>query len=86
MVRSPPVFRADSPYDDQSRPHRIVVVGGSYGGLAAVLQLLKLVDGRDPSLNLDVRLRQGVEITLIDERDGFCTRFYSSLMSTIENF
>lgn len=56
------------------RPHRVLVVGGAYAGVAAVLTLLDGADGKlatgEPPLP---RLRRRIEVTLIDERDGFCT-------------
>ena len=71
----------DSPQGD--RPHHVVVVGGSYAGLSAIVHLLALADGRklptgdNPLTGLDVRLRRRLDLTLIDERDGFCTpRFF----------
>ncbi|KAK8251051.1 hypothetical protein HDK77DRAFT_507518 [Phyllosticta capitalensis] len=54
------------------RPHRVLVVGGAYAGVAAVLTLLDGADGKlatgEPPLP---RLRRRIEVTLIDERDGF---------------
>ncbi|KAF2138332.1 uncharacterized protein K452DRAFT_234319 [Aplosporella prunicola CBS 121167] len=47
-------------------PHRVVVVGGAYAGMAAVLGLLDGIDG-----GRGRRPRRRVEITLLDERDGF---------------
>ncbi|KAK8168813.1 hypothetical protein BKA80DRAFT_267990 [Phyllosticta citrichinensis] len=54
------------------KPHRVLLVGGAYAGVATVLTLLDGVDGKlatgEPPLP---RLRKRVEVTLIDERDGF---------------
>lgn len=58
--------------------HKIVVVGGAYGGVSAIINLLAMADGKElpyggnPLTGLDVPLKQRLEITLIDERDGFC--------------
>ncbi|KAK7611881.1 hypothetical protein BKA81DRAFT_375608 [Phyllosticta paracitricarpa] len=53
-------------------PHRVLVVGGAYAGVAAVLTLLDGADGKlatgEPPLP---RLRKRIQVTLIDERDGF---------------
>ena len=77
-------MRIDSPQQTiHSRPHHIIVVGGSYGGLATVVSLLALADGKElpnggnPMPGLDTISKQGLRITLIDERDGFCTSYTS---------
>lgn len=58
-------------------PFKVLILGGSYGGLSAALNLIDLAEGR--------AARQGngvvpghdgkvpVDITIVDERDGFCT-------------
>jgi hypothetical protein len=59
-------------------PWRVLIVGGSYAGLAAATNLLDLSEGRvprfNPSLERDTKLgyRIPVEITIVDERDGYC--------------
>ncbi|XP_014551932.1 hypothetical protein COCVIDRAFT_111610 [Bipolaris victoriae FI3] len=60
-----------------SGPHRVLVVGCAYGGISAVLNLLQYSQGRarqsvypGPDFK-GVRSRRGVEITVIDERDGY---------------
>lgn len=59
-------------------PTRILVVGGSYAGLSATVNLLDLgnhVNARYnyPNYTHDAEApRTPVEITLVDERDGFC--------------
>jgi hypothetical protein len=61
-----------------SSSHRILVIGCAYGGISAVVNLLDLSrgQGRDtvyPVSDLkDKKSRNGVEITVIDERDGYC--------------
>lgn len=64
-----------------SGPHRVLVVGCAYGGISAVLNLLEYAQGRarqsvypGPDFK-GARSRRGVEITVIDERDGYCA-FY----------
>ncbi|EOD50310.1 fad nad-binding domain-containing protein [Neofusicoccum parvum] len=60
-------------------PHRVLVVGGAYAGVAAVLGLLNGLDGKPvrpvygqpDSAQPSPRPKRPVEITLIDERDGF---------------
>ncbi|ORY04482.1 hypothetical protein BCR34DRAFT_627057 [Clohesyomyces aquaticus] len=46
-----------------SSPHRVLVVGAAYGGISALLNLLDLSQGKPA--------RNTIEITVIDERDGF---------------
>ncbi|PYI00474.1 FAD/NAD(P)-binding domain-containing protein [Aspergillus sclerotiicarbonarius CBS 121057] len=59
-----------------SRQFRVLVVGGSYGGLSAALTLLDLSHGRVSRFNHtpDAQPPQKqipVQITVVDERDGF---------------
>jgi hypothetical protein len=59
------------------RPTRILIIGGSYGGLAAAVTLLDLFRGKismEPILpnGLDTKMTLPVDIKLVDERDGFC--------------
>ena len=69
---------------------KVLVVGGSYGGLSAALNLQDLCHGRAPRCGpapvegepvdvvegepVDVveRPQCAVDITIVDERDGFC--------------
>lgn len=67
-----------------ARAFRVLVIGGSYGGLAAALTLVDLSRGRVPrfSSNPDVippphRVR--IQITVADERDGYCR--YATVVS-----
>lgn len=71
-------IRIDSPLYSGSQPHRVLVVGGSYGGLTFVSNLLDIVDGKPsrpyhrPIPDFEGRTSErGVEIILLDERDGF---------------
>lgn len=65
------------------RPH-ILVVGGSYGGLSVVANLLNLMKGgtqmSSPELppELENLPKAQPRITILDERDGIC-KFCSSL-------
>ncbi|KKY25846.1 putative fad binding protein [Diplodia seriata] len=62
-----------------AKPHRILVIGGAYAGVAAILGLLNGLDGKpvrpvygDSTSDLpNPRPKAPVEITLVDERDGF---------------
>lgn len=63
-----------------SGPFRVLILGGCYGGLSTALNLLDLSEGR--------AARQGsgvvpghdgkipIEVTIVDERDGFCMYIY----------
>lgn len=76
-----------SVYETESRSAqclaRILVVGGSYGGLAAALNLLDLCQGKASRFTLgeiDSKASEPartikVQITIVDERDGFCENF-----------
>lgn len=60
-----------------TRQFRVLVVGGSYGGLTAALTLLDLSRGRVARFNStpDAQPPQRqlpIQITVVDERDGFC--------------
>ena len=59
-----------------SSPHRILVVGCAYGGIAATVNLLELAKG--------AKSRRGVEVTVIDERDGYCASLISLLAPLAE--
>lgn len=63
-------------------PFRVLILGGSYGGLSAALNLLDLSQHKDPrcgkkieeteSDNLVRTPNTNIDITIVDERDGFC--------------
>ncbi|KAI5291613.1 hypothetical protein KEM54_002890 [Ascosphaera aggregata] len=59
-------------------PAKVLVVGGSYAGLSAIVNLLDLCDGLPPRFTsekdpqVDEEQKAPVEVTLVDERDGFC--------------
>lgn len=58
-------------------PFKVLVLGGSYGGLAAALNLLDLCNGRSSRFAAEPFQpgkfgRVPVDITLVDERDGYC--------------
>lgn len=62
-------------------PFRVLILGGSYGGLSAALNLLDLSQHKDPrcgkkieeteSDNLVRTPNTNIDITIVDERDGF---------------
>ncbi|KAI4647083.1 uncharacterized protein J4E78_009058 [Alternaria triticimaculans] len=60
-----------------SNPNRVLVVGCAYGGISTVVNLLELSQGKarqsvypGPDFK-GARSNRGVEITVIDERDGY---------------
>lgn len=71
------------PESTEAAPFRVLVLGGCYGGLSAALNLVDLAEGR--------AARQGngvipghdgkvpIEVTVVDERDGFCMSSTRSL-------
>lgn len=57
---------------------RVLVAGGSYAGLSVTLNLLDLCNGLSPRFSgtntpTDRSQQTPVEVTIVDERDGFCT-------------
>lgn len=60
-----------------ARSFRVLIVGGSYGGLCTALTLVDLSRGRIPRFSYDRGIeppahRIPVQITVVDERDGYC--------------
>ncbi|KXG46756.1 FAD-dependent pyridine nucleotide-disulfide oxidoreductase [Penicillium griseofulvum] len=61
---------------EEQPPFKVLIIGGSYSGLAATLNLVDLCHGRKCRFNLDEN-EQGpgntipVQVTIVDERDGF---------------
>lgn len=61
-------------------PFKVLVVGGSYGGLSAALNLQDLCRGKAPRCGPEPdkiqydseKLHIPIDITIVDERDGFC--------------
>lgn len=55
---------------------KVLVIGGAYAGLGAVTNLLDLTHGKRPRFDysedpLESEHRIPVEITVVDERDGY---------------
>ncbi|PCG89915.1 Dimeric alpha-beta barrel [Penicillium occitanis (nom. inval.)] len=55
---------------------RVLVAGGSYAGLSVTLNLLDLCNGLSPRFSgtntpVDRSLQSPIEVTIVDERDGF---------------
>lgn len=60
-----------------SQSYRVLIIGGSYAGLSTALTLVDLSRGQIPrfSYNRDIpppAHRIPVQITVVDERDGYC--------------
>lgn len=59
-------------------PFKVLVIGGCYAGISACLNLLDLCSGRDPRCGKRVDDSPAslapieVEVTIVDERDGYC--------------
>lgn len=67
-------------------PHRILVVGGAYAGLALVHNILRQtkrleLDGTASSTAICTR--RPLEVTILDERDGFCK--FSAILSKLNS-
>jgi len=61
------------------RPWRILIVGAAYGGLTALMHFIDLSNAKQrPDHRADVPKfegavpARGVDVTVLDERDGFC--------------
>jgi hypothetical protein len=58
--------------------YKILIIGGSYAGLSAAVNLLDLQRGSQPRQSREPYIHQrqlpkhNIKITIIDERDGFC--------------
>jgi len=69
-----------SPSDlSEHQPWRILIVGAAYGGMTALLHFIDLCNGKQrPDHRADVPRFvgavpvRGVDVTVLDERDGFC--------------
>lgn len=68
-------------------PTKILVIGGSYAGVAATVTLLDLCHGRTSMKGVspaDKDAKVHYEITLVDERDGFCKPGPSSITPPVQ--
>lgn len=69
----------------QTQPFKVLILGGCYAGLSSALNLIDLAEGRAARRgNGDVPAHDGkipVDITIVDERDGYC-EFLLSLPNT----
>ncbi|KAK3701827.1 hypothetical protein LTR37_015249 [Vermiconidia calcicola] len=57
-------------------PFKVLILGGSYAGLAAALNLTDLCEGRPSRAGFEAPvpgLAVPFEITIVDERDGYCS-------------
>ena len=72
-------------------PTRVLVVGGAYAGLAAALNLQDLCRGlparcAEPEEGEHVEKPQfAVDITIVDERDGYCELPFSQQHAVLAN-
>lgn len=56
------------------KPHKVLIVGGCYAGLSAATNLLDLCEGRAPRFvprSKPTQQKVPIDITIVDERDGF---------------
>ncbi|TLD39663.1 pyridine nucleotide-disulfide oxidoreductase AMID-like [Venturia nashicola] len=70
-------------------PIRVLVVGGSYAGLAATLNLLDLCSGKAPRFTPNIEHTSRpvpVKVTIVDERDGFYHLIGSPLALASEHY
>lgn len=64
-----------------SRVFRVLIIGGSYGGLATALTLADLARGQTARFNYNPEAKAPstgipLQITVVDERDGYCMSTY----------
>lgn len=63
-------------------PVRVFIAGGSYAGLSTAMNLLDLATGNSPRMSGEAYPhvagfeKMDIEITIADERDGFCTYYF----------
>lgn len=63
---------------ETSNAVRVLILGGCYGGLSAAVNLLDLSQGYSPRMNSEPYTHHpnlptfNIEITIVDERDGYC--------------
>lgn len=67
-------------------PFKVLVIGGSYGGLASIVNLLDLCNSRSPRTAavpppITSTTKVPIDITIVDERDGFCEHFPKTMVS-----
>lgn len=69
-------------------PLRVLVLGGSYAGLGAALNLLDLCNGKPSRFSGVVAEERNpvipVHIKVVDERDGYCKCLLSVLLHALE--
>jgi hypothetical protein len=62
----------------EQNPWKVLILGGSYAGLATCVNLLDLAQGRLPRFHpalerpASSNYSTPIEITVVDERDGYC--------------
>ncbi|KAJ9150414.1 Apoptosis-inducing factor 2 [Pleurostoma richardsiae] len=80
----------DRLHNDAEAPFKVVVIGGSYAGLSAALNLLDLCEGRNArcSRGAECSFKEpiNVDITIVDERDGFYHLIGSPLALALESY
>lgn len=72
--------------DSLTAAFRVLVVGGSYGGLSVALNLQDLCRGKEPRCGPTPDKRHDIDqpsipidITIVDERDGYCRTLHHPL-------
>ncbi|KAF5667580.1 pyridine nucleotide-disulfide oxidoreductase [Fusarium heterosporum] len=77
---------------EASNAVRVLILGGCYGGLSAAVNLLDLSQGYSPRMNSEPYIhhpdlpRFNIEITIVDERDGYYHLIGSPLALADSNF
>ncbi|CCT73411.1 related to pyridine nucleotide-disulphide oxidoreductase AMID-like [Fusarium fujikuroi] len=77
---------------ESSNAVRVLILGGCYGGLSAAVNLLDLSQGYSPRMNSEPYIhhpdlpRFNIDITIVDERDGYYHLIGSPLALADSNF
>jgi NADH dehydrogenase FAD-containing subunit len=64
-------------FEEPQTPFKVLILGGSYAGLSAALNLVDFCHGRKNRFSID-EADNGtgkvipVQVTIVDPRDGFC--------------
>lgn len=70
----------------KQEPFEVLILGGSYGGLSTALNLLDLCNGKPTRAGFENPIpdrKVPVNVTVLDERDGFCKIFFSISVTRI---
>ncbi|KAF4971922.1 hypothetical protein FSARC_1365 [Fusarium sarcochroum] len=88
----PKTFATMGSLPEASQAVRVLILGGCYGGLSAAVNLLDLSQGYSPRMNHEPYIHHpdfphfDIEITIVDERDGYYHLIGSPLALADSNY